>query len=89
MTAIVEPLRVEQRLGLELSFGRVSVTEQVVAYQRKSIRDGDRSRLVPLDLPETSFETEAVWYLARRRSSSRASRRCRSSSARSTPPSTR
>ena len=61
-TAIVEPLRVETRLGLELSFGRVSVTERVVAYQRKSISGGDTLETVPLDLPETSFETEAVWF---------------------------
>src|SRR3954463_13426902 len=31
-TAIEEPLRTEQRLGLELSWGAVSVTEQVIAY---------------------------------------------------------
>ncbi|HXH87950.1 MAG TPA: DEAD/DEAH box helicase [Gaiellaceae bacterium] len=61
-TAIVEPLRVEPRLGLELFFGRVSVTEQVVAYQRKSISGGDTLETVPLDLPETTFETEAVWF---------------------------
>jgi DEAD/DEAH box helicase domain-containing protein len=62
-TAIEETLRAEQRLGLELSFGRVSVTEQVVAYQKKSIRDQATIDLVGLDLPETTFETEAVWYL--------------------------
>ena len=56
---------VERRCGLELAFGRVSVTEQVVAYQKKSIRDQATLEIVPLDLPETSFETEAVWYLAR------------------------
>ena len=53
----------EQRLGLELSFGRVSVTEQVIAYQRRSIRGGEPIDLVALDLPETTFDTEAVWYL--------------------------
>jgi DEAD/DEAH box helicase domain-containing protein len=62
-TAIEEALRTERRLGLELSFGRVSVTEQVVGYQKKSIRDQATIELVPLDLPETTFETEAVWYL--------------------------
>jgi DEAD/DEAH box helicase domain-containing protein len=62
-TAIEEALRVERRLGLELSFGRVSVTEQVVAYQKKSIRDQTTLDLVDLDLPETTFVTEAVWYL--------------------------
>ena len=61
-TAIVEPLRTERRLGLELTFGRVSVTEQVVAYQRKSISGGDTLETIQLDLPETSFETEAIWF---------------------------
>src|SRR5919204_312245 len=62
-TAIEEALRTEQRCGLELTFGRISVTEQVVAYQKKSVRDQATLETVPLDLPETSFETEAVWYL--------------------------
>jgi DEAD/DEAH box helicase domain-containing protein len=62
-TAIEEALRTERRLGLDLSFGRVSVTEQVVGYQKKSIRDQATLELLPLDLPETTFETEAVWYL--------------------------
>ena len=62
-TAIEEALRVERRLGLELAFGRVSVTEQVIAYQKKSIRDQSTLDLVPLDLPETTFDTEAIWYV--------------------------
>jgi DEAD/DEAH box helicase domain-containing protein len=63
MTEIAEPLRVEQRMGMELTFGRVVVTEQVVGYQRKSIRDQSTLDLVHLDMPMTEFETEAVWYL--------------------------
>jgi DEAD/DEAH box helicase domain-containing protein len=62
-TAIDEVLRAEQRCGLELTFGRIAVTEQVVAYQKKSVRDQATLETVPLDLPETSFETEAVWYV--------------------------
>ncbi|HEY1367932.1 MAG TPA: DEAD/DEAH box helicase [Gaiellaceae bacterium] len=54
--------RSEWRLGLQLSFGRVSVTEQVVAYQKKS-RDGATLETVPLELPTTTFVTEAVWFL--------------------------
>ena len=61
-TEIVEPVRSERRLGLELHWGTVSVTERVIAYQRKSISGGDTLETVPLDLPETSFETEAVWF---------------------------
>jgi DEAD/DEAH box helicase domain-containing protein len=63
MTAIVEPLREERRLGVDLSFGRVVVTEQVVAYQRKRIGDNETIETLPLDLPETQFETEAIWFV--------------------------
>jgi DEAD/DEAH box helicase domain-containing protein len=63
MTAIAEPLRSERRLGLDLSFGRVVVTEQVVAYQRKRIGDNETIETVPLDLPETTFDTEAIWFV--------------------------
>jgi DEAD/DEAH box helicase domain-containing protein len=62
-TDIEESLRVERRCGLELTFGRVSVTEQVVAFQQKQIRDQATIATLPLDLPTTTFETEAVWYL--------------------------
>jgi DEAD/DEAH box helicase domain-containing protein len=64
-TAIEEPLRVERRLGLELSFGRVSVTEQVTAYQKKAVADGSTLATIPLELPPTTFETEAVWFVPR------------------------
>jgi DEAD/DEAH box helicase domain-containing protein len=50
-------------LGVELFFGRVSVHEQVVAYQRKAVRDGSVLDVVPLDLPPVAFDTEAVWFL--------------------------
>jgi DEAD/DEAH box helicase domain-containing protein len=62
-TAIEEAQAVDRRLGLDVAFGRVAVTEQVVAYQKKAIRDGAALDVVALDLPETTFETEAVWYL--------------------------
>ncbi len=62
MTSIVEPLRTDKRLGLDLSFGLVVVTEQVVAYQRKRIGDGETIETISLDLPETTFDTEAVWF---------------------------
>jgi DEAD/DEAH box helicase domain-containing protein len=61
-TAIEETLRVERRAGVDLSLGRVSVTEQVVAYQRKALRDSSTLETVPLDLPQTTFPTEAVWF---------------------------
>jgi DEAD/DEAH box helicase domain-containing protein len=63
MTQIVEPHRVERRLGMEVAFGEIEVTEQVVAYERKTISGQERIEIVPLDLPPTTFTTEAVWYL--------------------------
>jgi DEAD/DEAH box helicase domain-containing protein len=63
MTAILQAARAERRLGVELSFGSVTVTEQVVAYQRKRIQDGETIETVALDLPQTEFETEAVWFV--------------------------
>ena len=62
-TAIVEATRSERRLGIDLSFGRVVVTEQVVGYQKRSIQTQESIELVPLVLPQTEFETEAVWFL--------------------------
>jgi DEAD/DEAH box helicase domain-containing protein len=62
-TSVEEALRVERRCGLALSFGRVSVTERVVAYQRKGIRDQATLATIALDLPATVFDTEAIWYV--------------------------
>ena len=62
-TAIVEPRRVETRLGLELAFGSVVVTDQVVGFQKRSIQTQEKLELVPLVLPQTEFETEAVWFV--------------------------
>ena len=61
-TAIELTLRHTRVAGVELRFGRVSVTEQVVAFQRRAIRDGSTLEVVPLTLPASTFETEAVWF---------------------------
>ena len=47
MTAIEAADLAERRLGMDVFFGRVSVTEQVVAYQKKSIRDQADARPRP------------------------------------------
>jgi DEAD/DEAH box helicase domain-containing protein len=49
-------------LGVTLSFGTVTVAEQVVAFQKKRMSDHEVLDLVALDLPETSFSTQALWY---------------------------
>ena len=62
-TAIEEQELDSRQLGMDVFFGRVSVTEQVVAYQKKSIRDQATLDLVAVELPPTTFETEAIWYV--------------------------
>src|SRR5690606_10619555 len=52
-----------ERLGCELNFGEVSVTEQVIAYQRKRLADHEVIDLVGLELPEQNFPTQALWYV--------------------------
>src|SRR5919201_599722 len=63
MTEIAETLRAERRLGVELNFGRVVVTEHVVAYQKKKISTQEGFEIVRLDLPQTAFETEAISFV--------------------------
>ena len=48
--------------GVTLSFGLVCVSERVVAYQRKRLGDHSVIDLHALDLPETSYVTQALWY---------------------------
>ena len=49
-------------LGVDLSFGMVTVTEQVHAYQRKRLPDHEVIDLQTVDLPAQSFSTQALWY---------------------------
>ena len=55
----------EQRqvAGVELNFGEVSVTEQVIAFQRVSISEQEPIDIVALELPEQNFVTQALWYV--------------------------
>ena len=61
-TWIEEVLDRRQVYGVELSFGVVSVTEQVVAFQKKRVADHEVLDLLPVDLPEQQFVTQALWY---------------------------
>jgi DEAD/DEAH box helicase domain-containing protein len=61
-TEIAEALRSRRVAGVELFHGRIVVTEQVIGFQRKAIADGSVIDTTPLDLPETFFETEGVWF---------------------------
>ena len=45
-----------------LASAGVSVTEHVIAFQKRSIRTQEAFDLVALDLPPHTFDTEAVWF---------------------------
>ena len=61
-TEIVKLLDRREALGVTLSFGEVSVTETVLAYQRRRLSDHSQLDLFALDLPPTSFQTQALWF---------------------------
>jgi DEAD/DEAH box helicase domain-containing protein len=60
----IEEVRAQRMLGdVELNFGMVSVSEEVVAYQRKRVSDHEPLDLLPVELPEEHFVTQALWYV--------------------------
>ena len=61
-TEIERLLDRREALGVTLSFGLVAVTEQVLGYQRKRLSDQELIDFTALDLPETTFATQALWY---------------------------
>jgi DEAD/DEAH box helicase domain-containing protein len=61
-TAIERLLDRRETLGVTLSFGEVSVTDTVLAYQRRRLSDHSQIDLLALDLPQTTFSTQALWF---------------------------
>ena len=60
----VEEVRAQRMLGtVELYFGMVSVSEEVIAFQKKRVSDHEVLDLLPVDLPEQHFATQALWYV--------------------------
>lgn len=59
---VVESLRSRSYDGVELTFGTVDVTHQVVSFLRKRLRTGEVLGEEPLDLPARQLRTRAVWY---------------------------
>jgi DEAD/DEAH box helicase domain-containing protein len=50
-------------VDLELFFGEVSVTQQVIGFQRKRLSDHEVIDVVAVDLPESNFPTQGLWYV--------------------------
>jgi DEAD/DEAH box helicase domain-containing protein len=61
-TEIMRLLDRRETMGIKLSFGEVSVTDTVLAYQRRRLSDHAQVDLLALDLPPVSFSTQALWF---------------------------
>ncbi|HMD57740.1 MAG TPA: DEAD/DEAH box helicase [Solirubrobacteraceae bacterium] len=61
-TEIVQLLDRREAMGVTLSLGEVSVTETVLAYQRRRLADHAPIDLAALALPPSSFPTQALWF---------------------------
>ena len=61
-TTIERLLDRRELFGVRLSFGEVSVSDTVLAYQRRRWSDHAQLDLLALDLPQTSFSTQALWF---------------------------
>ncbi len=61
-TEIIRLLDRRETLGVTLSFGEVSVTDTVLAYQRRRLSDHGHLDIFALDLPPVSFPTQALWF---------------------------
>jgi DEAD/DEAH box helicase domain-containing protein len=61
-TLIERLLDRRETLGVTLSFGRVLVTETVLAYQRRRLSDHTEIDMTALELPPTRFATQAMWF---------------------------
>ena len=61
-TVIERLLDRREALGVTLSFGRVEVTETVLAFQRRSLPDHREIDMTALDLPSTRFATQSLWF---------------------------
>ena len=59
---VVESLRTVAFAGVDLTFGTVDVTHQVVSYLKKRAGSGEVLGEEPLDLPPRELRTRAVWY---------------------------
>jgi DEAD/DEAH box helicase domain-containing protein len=61
-TSIERLVERRETMGVRLSFGTVVVTEVVTGYQRKALADHQQIDFRSLDMPETAFTTQALWY---------------------------
>lgn len=60
-TEILEVIDSKLSFGVQVSFGRLRVREQVTGYQKRNNRTQKLISTAPLNLPEQSIETIGIW----------------------------
>ncbi len=60
-TEILEVLETKNSFAIQVSFGRVRVTEKVTGYQKRNNHTQKLIATTALDLPEQIIETEGLW----------------------------
>jgi DEAD/DEAH box helicase domain-containing protein len=59
----IDRTETSRRIGdVELSFGELSVTDRVTAYQRILSADQEAIDTIDLELPDQEFRTKGLWY---------------------------
>ncbi len=60
---VVASQRVERYDGVELHFGTVDVTSQIVSFLRRRLGSGEVLGEEPLDLPARQLRTQSTWWV--------------------------
>ncbi len=60
-TEILELIEKKSSFGVQVSFGKIRVTERVTGFQKRSNTTQKLISTTPLDLPEQIIETEGLW----------------------------
>lgn len=60
-TTIMEVLDQKKAGSTRMGYGRLKIIEQVTGYDRKLVSSGKSLGIIPLDLPELTFETQGLW----------------------------
>ncbi len=60
-TEIIETKKVANVKGTRVGFGRLKIREQVTGYEMKQVSGSRSLGIVPLDLPELTYETQGLW----------------------------
>ena len=60
-TEIIKVMQTARVKGTRMGFGLLKIREQVTGYEMKKVAGGKTLGIVPLDLPELTYETQGLW----------------------------